>query len=64
MPSKVTYDRKHSAFTEYDLSKVDVDELLEGYDWLHMSGINPRLLGDSCAYICAALPGSRQAKRV
>lgn len=48
-PSKVTYDRKHSAFTEYDLSKVDVDELLEGYDWLHLSGITPAL-GGSCAY--------------
>ena len=48
-PSKVTYDRKHSAFTEYDLTKVDVDELLEGYDWLHLSGITPALC-DNCAY--------------
>ena len=31
-PSKVTYDRKHSAFTEYDLSKVDLDALLDGWD--------------------------------
>ncbi len=42
-PSKVTYDRKHSAITEYDFSKVDVEELLEGYDWLHLSGITPAL---------------------
>ena len=48
-PSKVIYDRKHSALTEYDLSKVDVDELLDGYDWLHLSGITPAL-ADSCAY--------------
>lgn len=41
--SKVTYDRKHSAFTEYDYSKVDLDKLLDGYDWLHLSGITPAL---------------------
>ena len=48
-PSKVTYDRKHSAFTEYDLNKVDLDALLEGFDWLHLSGITPAL-GPGCAY--------------
>ena len=41
--SKVTYDRKHSAFTEYDYSNLDFDALLEGYDWLHLSGITPAL---------------------
>ena len=47
-PSKVTYDRKHSAITEYDLSKVDLTELLIDYDWLHLSGITPAL-APSCA---------------
>ncbi len=47
-PSKVTYDRKHSAITEYDFSKVDLDKLLSGYDWLHLSGITPAL-SPSCA---------------
>ena len=42
-PSKVTYDRKHSAITEYDFNKVDLNALLEGYDWLHLSGITPAL---------------------
>ena len=41
--SKVTYDRKHSAITEYDFSKVDLHALLEGFDWLHLSGITPAL---------------------
>ncbi|MEI3139856.1 MAG: sugar kinase [Lachnospiraceae bacterium] len=40
-PSKVTYDRKHSAFAEYDFDNVDLDALLEGYTWLHLSGITP-----------------------
>ena len=42
-PSKVTYDRKHSAITEYDFTQVDLDELLDGFDWLHLSGITPAL---------------------
>ena len=47
-PSKVTYDRKHSAISEYDFSTLDVGPLLEGYDWLHLSGITPAL-SSSCA---------------
>ena len=47
-PSKVTYDRKHSAITEYDFSKVDLDWLLGGFDWLHLRGITPAL-SPSCA---------------
>ena len=46
--SRVIYDRKHSALTEYDLSKVDLEALLEGFDWLHLSGITPAL-SQSCA---------------
>lgn len=46
--SKVIYDRKHSAMAEYDFSKVDLDELLTGFDWLHLSGITPAL-GPNCA---------------
>ncbi len=47
-PSKVTYDRKHSAITEYDFSRIDANALLEGFDWLHLSGITPAL-SKSCA---------------
>lgn len=46
-PSKVTYDRKHSAITEYDFSNVDVEALLDGFDWLHLSGIT-LALGENC----------------
>ena len=45
--SKVIYDRKHSAFTEYDYGKVDLHELLKEFDWLHLSGITPAL-GYNC----------------
>ena len=47
-PSRVTYDRKHSAIAEFDFSTIDADALLEGYDWLHLSGITPAL-SPSCA---------------
>ena len=47
-PSKVTYYRKHSAITEYDFNNVNLDWLLDGFDWLHMSGITPAL-SPSCA---------------
>jgi len=46
-PSQVVYDRKHSAVTEYDHTKIDFDVLLEGIDWVHLSGITPAL-GDNC----------------
>lgn len=47
-PSKVTYGRRHSAITEYDFSKVDLNALLDGFDWPHLSGIAPAL-SKSCA---------------
>ena len=46
-PSKAIYDRKHSAFSEYDFTKLDMKKILEGYTWLHLSGITPAL-GQSC----------------
>ena len=51
--SKVIYDRKHSAFAEYDYTTVDFKALLEGYDWLHLSGITPAL-SNSCQILIEA----------
>lgn len=45
--SKVTYDRKNSAITEYDFRSYDFEALLEGFTWLHLSGITPAL-GTNC----------------
>ena len=59
-PSKVIYDRKHSAITEYDLSSIDLEVLLQGYDWLHLSGITPAL-SQSCAdFILACIQKARE----
>ncbi|MCD7739037.1 MAG: sugar kinase, partial [Lachnospiraceae bacterium] len=45
--SKVTYDRKHSAISEFDFSDYDMKGLLEGFTWLHLSGITPAI-GPNC----------------
>ena len=49
-PSKVIYDRKHSALTEYDFSGYDLKALLQDFNWLHLSGITPAL-GPNCAQL-------------
>ncbi len=46
-PSRVIYDRKHSAITEFDFDSYDLGKLLEPYTWLHLSGITPAL-GENC----------------
>lgn len=41
--SKVIYDRKHSAMTEFNFDSVDLRALLQDFTWLHLSGITPAL---------------------
>jgi Sugar kinases, ribokinase family len=41
--SQVIYDRKYSAFAEYDYTDVNLEAILKNYDWLHLSGITPPL---------------------
>ena len=59
-PSKVTYDRRHSAITEYDFSRVDLDDLLADFDWLHLSGITPALSKSCADFILACLQKARE----
>lgn len=42
-PSKVIYDRAHSAMAEADVSDFDFDAIMEGADWFHWSGITPAI---------------------
>ena len=58
--SKVTYDRKHSAITEYDLTKVDLDKLFDGFDWLHLSGITPALCQSCADFILRCLQKAKE----
>lgn len=40
-PSEVLYDRSGSAFVEHVQTAFDWDSLLDGADWLHVSGVTP-----------------------
>ena len=42
-PSKVIYDRAHSAIAEADASEFDFDAIMEGAQWFHWSGITPAI---------------------
>lgn len=39
-PSKVIYNRKHSAITRIQLDEFDFDEIFKGATWFHVSGIS------------------------
>ena len=42
-PSKVIYDRANCAIAEVDPSDFNFDEIMEGADWFHWSGITPAI---------------------
>lgn len=42
-PSKVIYDRAHSAVSQMNASMINWDEVFEGKDWFHWTGITPAL---------------------
>lgn len=42
-PSKVIYDRANSSIAEADPSDFNFDEIMEGADWFHWSGITPAI---------------------
>jgi 2-dehydro-3-deoxygluconokinase len=42
-PSKVIYDRAHSAIAEATPADFDFDAIMEGVDWFHWSGITPAI---------------------
>lgn len=50
-PSKVIYDRKYSAFSLFDASLVNWDEVFDGAHWFHWTGITPAISA-SAALLC------------
>ena len=50
-PSKVIYDRAHSAIQEANPSEFDWARILDGADWFHFTGITPAL-SDTLAEVC------------
>ena len=50
-PSKVVYDRAHSAISEIEPGMIDWEKVLAGADWFHWTGITPALsqgAADAC----------------
>lgn len=60
-PSKVVYDRAHSAIAEATVADFDWDTIFEGAEWFHFTGITPAL-GDNVADICLAACKAAKAK--
>ena len=50
-PSKVIYDRAHSAISEIQPGMIDWDKVLEGADWFHWTGITPAI-SQGAADVC------------
>ncbi len=50
-PSKVIYDRAYSSIAMAERSDFNWDEILDGAEWFHFTGITPAL-GDNVAEIC------------
>ncbi len=50
-PSKVIYDRAHSAISTANRADFDWDSIFEGASWYHFTGITPAL-SDTTAQIC------------
>lgn len=50
-PSKVIYDRAHSAIAEIKPGMIDWERVLEGADWFHWTGITPAI-SQGAAEVC------------
>ena len=62
-PSKVVYDRAHSAIAEAKVADFDWEKILAGADWFHFTGITPAL-SDETAAICLAACKAAKAKKI
>ena len=58
-PSKVIYDRAHSAMAEATAADFDFDRYFEGCDWFHFSGITPALSGNAREATFAAVKAAK-----
>jgi 2-dehydro-3-deoxygluconokinase len=59
-PSKVIYDRAHSAIMEALPSAFDWDRLLEGARWFHITGITPALSASAAEISLAAVKTAKK----
>lgn len=60
-PSKVIYDRAHSAISEASPEDFDWAKIFEGADWFHFTGITPALNDTVARYLLRGLQKSQGA---
>lgn len=59
LPSKVIYDRAYSAFSLSEPGDIDWDQVMDGVEWFHVTGITPAV-SESAMQLC--LESVRKAK--
>ncbi len=60
-PSKVIYDRAHSAISEIKTGEVDWESVFSGASWFHWTGITPALGKSPRAEVVAACKAAKAA---
>jgi 2-dehydro-3-deoxygluconokinase len=59
-PSKVVYDRAHSAISEADVEDFNFDEIFKDAEWFHFSGITPALSDKAAVLTEEALKAAKK----
>ena len=59
-PSKVVYDRAHSAFAALDPARFDWNSILQGAGWLHWTGITPAISASAAEATRQAIAAARR----
>lgn len=59
-PSKVVYDRAHSAFAHLDPAAFNWDEILKDAGWLHWTGITPAISAGAAEATRQAIAAARR----
>ncbi|MBQ9420912.1 MAG: sugar kinase [Lachnospiraceae bacterium] len=60
-PSKVIYDRAHSAISEVGPDMFDFDSIFKDADWFHFTGITPALSDSAVELVRAACKAAKAA---
>jgi 2-dehydro-3-deoxygluconokinase len=60
-PSKVIYDRAHSAIAEAKSGEFDWKKIFEGAEWFHFTGITPALNDECAALTLEAVKAAKEA---
>ncbi len=59
-PSKVIYDRADSAIATAKIEDFDFDEIMEGADWFHWSGISPAISDEAAQLTLLACQAAKR----